>query len=374
LGIVKLLEESKYEIHIFGLIDNTMTTMEQELTRDDFREAVFARDGYMCVICGKPAIDAHHILERRLFKPIGGGYKINNGASLCEKHHLEAEMTTLTCDDIRRAAGIETIVLPLHFYEDAEYDKWGNEILKNGTRLKGELFEDESVQKILERGGVLGEFTNRVKYNRTFHLPWSPGMNRDDRMMTDVNIFKGQRIMIMEKMDGENTTMMSDIIHARSLDTDSHPSRNWVKNLWAQIGYQLPPDWRLCGENLYAKHAIHYSKANANALRSFFLAFSLWNEKNICLDWDETLEWFELLGLETPTIFYDGIYDHDFIEELNKKMETNPNTIEGYVIRLTREYHYSEFRDVCGKYVRKNHVQNNHGHWSTQKIIKNELI
>lgn len=352
------------------------------LSRNEFRESVFKRDRYKCVICGEEAIlndkgipinlDAHHILERRLWGA-SQGYFLDNGASLCETHHLEAEMTTLSCDDIREAAGITKIILPDHFYEDVEYDKWGNEILKNGTRLKGELFNDESVQKILAKGNVLGNFTNRVKYGRTFHLPWSLGMNRDDRMMTDVNIFNDERVIIMEKMDGENTTWMTDIIHARSLDTDSHESRNYVKNLWAQIAYQLPEDWRLCGENLYAKHAIHYSNANGNALKSYFQAFSLWNEKNICLDWDETSEWFELLELVTPEIFYDGIYDKDFIDELNKKMENSPDIIEGYVIRLASEYHYNEFRNVCGKYVRKNHVQNNHGHWSKQKVVKNEL-
>jgi hypothetical protein len=42
------------------------------------------------------------------------------------------------------------------------------------------------------------------------------------------------------------------------------------------------------------------------------------------------------------------------ITELNKQMEASPNIIEGYVVRLSREYHYSEFRNVCGKYVRKN--------------------
>jgi hypothetical protein len=358
--------------------------MKDELTRDEFRNAVLKRDGYKCIVCGEKAqfnqfgevvnLSAHHILERRLFKPFGEGYFIDNGATLCELHHIEAEQTILSCDRIRELAGIKTIVLPQHLYEDVEYDKWGNEILRNGTRIKGELFNDDSVQKILNQGNILGQFTNRVKYNRTFHLPWSPGMNRDDRMMEDVSIFEGQRVIIMEKMDGENTTMMKDIIHARSLDTDSHSSRNWVKNLWAQIGYELPEDWRLCGENMYAKHAIHYTKANGNALKSIFLAFSIWNEKNMCLDWDETQEWFELLGLVTPTIMYDGIWDMDFINELNKKMENNPGTIERYVVRLAREYHYSEFRKVCGKYVRKNHVQNNHGHWSTQKIIKNELI
>jgi len=341
------------------------------MTRDNFRESVFERDGHKCVICGEPAKDAHHIIERRLFKD--GGYYIDNGASLCEEHHIEAEMTTLSCDEIREAAGIKTIVLPDHFYKDVEYDKWGNEIQKNGTRIKGELFNDESVQKILKQGNVLSLFDNKVKYPRTYHLPWSPGMNRDDRQMTDISIFEGQRVMICEKLDGENTTWYNDYIHARSLDSDSHPSRNWVKNLWAQHAYELPDGWRLCGENMFAKHAIHYTKENGNALDSFFYVFSIWNEKNMCLSWDETIEWIQLLGLTPVPVIYDGIWNMNIIEELNKKMEASPNTIEGYVIRLAREYHYSEFRDVCGKYVRKNHVQNNHGHWSQQKITKNEL-
>jgi hypothetical protein len=252
------------------------------LSRDTFRNSVLERDGGKCVMCPNEAKDAHHIIERRLFSD--GGYYINNGASLCELHHRAAEATTLGCDEIRQAAGITEIVIPEHFYEDVEYDKWGNEVLRNGQRIKGELFNDESVQKILKQGNVLGQFTNRVKYARTYHLPWSPGMNRDDRMMEDVSVFEGQRVIIMEKTDGENTTMMRDIIHARSLDTDSHPSRNLVKNLWGQIGYELPEDWRLCGENMYAKHAIHYTNENGNALNSLFLAFSMWNEKNMCLD------------------------------------------------------------------------------------------
>ena len=351
---------------------NLKTQMNELLNRDEFRESVFKRDGYLCVICGETAKDAHHIIERRLFSD--GGYYLDNGASLCEKHHLEGEMTVLECDVIRSAAGIKVVVIPEHFYEDVEYDKWGNQIMKNGTRVKGELFDDESVQKILKAGNVLNQFTDYVKYPRTYHLPWSPGMNRDDRMMTNTNIFRGQRIMICEKLDGENTTWYKDRMTARSLETSSHPSRNWVKNLWAQHAYELPEGWRVCGENMFAKHAIHYTKENGNALDSYFYVFSIWDEKNMCLSWDETLEWAELLGLTVVPVYYYGVYDIDVISELNKEMEANPGTVEGYVIRLAREYHYSEFRDVCGKYVRKNHVQNNHGHWSQQKIIKNELI
>jgi len=342
------------------------------LNRDDFRNGVFERDGHQCVICKEPAVDAHHIMERRLFA--NGGYFLDNGASLCEKHHLEAEMTTLECDTIRTAAGIANIILPDHLYTDVEYDKWGNEILKSGERVMGELFDDESVQKILEKGNVLSLFTDRVKYPRTYHLPWSPGMNRDDRMMPDVGVFDGQQVMICEKLDGENTTWYRDHMHARSIDTSSHPSRNWVKNLWAQKAYDIPEGWRVCGENLFAKHAIHYSKANGNALKTYFYMFSIWDDRNMCLSWEETKEWAELLGIELVPRIYEGTYDFDFIQALNKRMEDSPDVIEGYVIRLTREYHYSEFKNVCGKYVRKNHVQNNHGHWAQQKIIKNELI
>ena len=342
------------------------------LNRDDFRNAVFERDGHRCVICKEPAVDAHHIIERRLF--LNGGYFLENGASLCEKHHLEAEMTTLDCDAIRAAAGIVSVILPDHFYSDVEYDKWGNEILKSRERLQGELFNDESVQKILKQGNVLSLFTDRIKYPRTYHLPWSPGMNRDDRMMPDVNVFEGQQIMICEKLDGENTTWYNDYMHARSIDTGSHPSRNFVKNLWAQKAYNIPKGWRVCGENLFAKHAIHYSKANGNALKTYFYMFSIWDDKNTCLSWNDTKDWAELLEIELVPRFYEGTYDFNFIQALNKRMEDSPDVIEGYVIRLTREYHYSEFKNVCGKYVRKGHVQNNHGHWARQKITKNELI
>lgn len=63
------------------------------LTRDAFREGVFARDGNCCVFCGRPAVDAHHILERRLWPD--GGYYLNNGASVCAEHHMLCETTEI---------------------------------------------------------------------------------------------------------------------------------------------------------------------------------------------------------------------------------------------------------------------------------------
>ncbi len=44
------------------------------MSRDEFRNTVFKRDGYKCVICGAPAKDAHHLVERRLWGNCGGYY------------------------------------------------------------------------------------------------------------------------------------------------------------------------------------------------------------------------------------------------------------------------------------------------------------
>lgn len=341
-------------------------TQEKLHTRDEFREGVFSRDNHACVICGEPAKDAHHIIERRLWD--NGGYFLDNGASLCEKHHIQAEETTLSCEEIREACGIKTILLPEHLYTDNEYsyDKWGNIIMPNGTRIKGELFHDESVQKILDQGGVLGLFSKYVKYPRTMHCVWSEKLGKDDRRLKSMSNYEGKEIVVTLKMDGENTTMYNDHIHARSLDSGTHPSRSWVKGLWSRVGYNIPDGWRVCGENMYAVHTIEYHN-----LESYFFVFSIWNEKNECLSWDDTLEWCELLGLPTVPVLYRGVYDEKLLRELHKP-EIDGNKSEGYVIRLTSEYGYGEFKKSVCKFVANDFVIK-HGHWTQQKLTVNKL-
>lgn len=211
---------------IFIGIEYVMSTL---LTRDCFRESVFARDNHQCVFCKKPAKDAHHIIERRLWAD--GGYYLDNGASVCEDCHLACERTIISVEDVRIACGITKVIVPEHLYADHAIDKWGNIILNNGLRMRGELFYDESVQKVLREGNVLSLFTDYVKYPRTYHLPWSAGVNDDDRTLKDTFNFHGKRVIVTEKMDGENTTVYHDgYIHARSIDGRNHNSRNWIKN------------------------------------------------------------------------------------------------------------------------------------------------
>lgn len=334
------------------------------LTRDAFRDGVFGRDGYCCVFCRQPAVDAHHILERRLW-PDGGHY-LDNGASVCGDHHIQCETTAISVENVRHVCGITKIVVPPHLYADQPYDKWCNPVLPNGQRLKGELFYDESVQKVLGQGRVLDMFTPWVKYPRTHHLPWSEGMNEDDRLIDSLAAFAGQRVVVTEKMDGENTTLYSDYIHARSIDGRSHPSRDWVKQFWSGISADIPEGWRVCGENLYAKHSIHYAN-----LPTYFMGFSIWNERNVCLSWGETLEWFALMGITPVHVLYDGIFDEKAIRVLWNGKQWGQN--EGYVVRLADQFGYGEFRHKAAKFVRKGHVQTAK-HWMYGQQVERNLL
>lgn len=335
------------------------------LTRDEFRESVFKRDNYKCIVCNRKAVDAHHILERRLFSD--GGYYLDNGASLCEDHHLEAEMTLLSVETIRSFLNIKKPVLPTHFYRDQIYDKWGNIILPNGKRIIGELFFDESVQKILNQGSVLDSFLKYIKYPRTYHLPWSETKSKDDRVLDNCDNFKDKEVVVTLKLDGENTSMYSDYIHARSINSKNHESRNFVKNIHSKIMADIPDRWRICGENMYAKHSIHYKN-----LESYFYIFSIWNEKNVCLNWAETKEYSELFNLPLVPVLYEGIFDEKIIKNLVKPFY-NENEMEGYVIRIKDSFNYKDFKKSVAKYVRKDHVAT-HGHWMRQIVEPNILI
>jgi len=306
-------------------------------------------------------------MERRLFDD--GGYYLDNGASLCAQCHVLAEQTTLSCNAIRAAAGIGQIVLPPHLYRDNVYDKWGNIVMPNGSRIKGELFGDESVQKILRAGGVLGQFQKYIKYPRTYHLPWSPGATDDDRVLTDEDLeanFAGRMVVVTEKMDGENTTMYNDCIHARSLDSGSHPSREWVKNLHAQIRRQIPDGWRICGENLYARHTLHY-----NDLPSYFAVFSVWGENNMCLSWADTILWAALLDLHVVPVIWSGMWDRATVEGLVKGLDLSKQ--EGYVVRVAEQFPYGSFRKSVAKYVRKEHAGTSHN-WMMKAVVKNRVL
>lgn len=130
-----------------------MNKIEPLLSRENFKNSVFKRDSYKCVFCAKEAVDAHHILDRKLWRD--GGYYLSNGASVCEEHHWLCEKTILTVEEVRKQCKIENFVLPDSLEYDQKYDKWGNLIKVDGRRSKGVLFEDYGVKKILKQSNLL---------------------------------------------------------------------------------------------------------------------------------------------------------------------------------------------------------------------------
>lgn len=207
--------------------------------------------------------------------------------------------------------------------------------------------------------------TKRYKYGRTPHLPWSLGRTDDDKVLKDTNHFQGKEIVITEKMDGENTSLYFDgYTHARSIDSGNHESRNWLKQWWSERYWKLQDNtFRICGENLYAQHSIRYEN-----LPSYFLGFSMW-QNDICLSWEETITYFQLLDIEPVNVIYKGEYD----ENLIKQIILDSDLTEGYVIRLTEEFSYKDFSKSIAKYVRKNHVQSDK-HWMHKTVIPNKLL
>ncbi len=205
----------------------------------------------------------------------------------------------------------------------------------------------------------------RTKYPRTRHLPWSPGATNDDAILSSVDHFTGHQVVVTEKMDGENSTLYRDGLHARSVDSRHHPSRDWLKAFHAGFADQIPEGWRICGENLYAEHSLRYEN-----LLSYFYAFSIWDETNTCLSWDETAEWGTLLGLHLVPVLYSGPWDESLIHDLTDRLGTDEQ--EGIVVRLADRFPFHAFSESVAKWVRPNHVVTDQ-HWMHGDITPNQL-
>lgn len=122
--------------------------------REAFRQAVMHRSDGRCVRCGATAVDAHHVLDRKLFAD--GGYVVDNGAAVCAACHWDAETTRWAVEDVRRAAGIVEVVVPEGWDPKVVVDKWGHRVWPSGLRSAGPLALDVGMRRALAMGGFLG--------------------------------------------------------------------------------------------------------------------------------------------------------------------------------------------------------------------------
>lgn len=216
-----------------------------------------------------------------------------------------------------------------------------------------------------------------LKYPRTFHLPTSPGLQSDDKRLSDLSAFTGQRVIVTEKIDGECTTMTQDKTYPRSPDARYHPSRDWMRAFHARRAADIPLGWRISGEYAYARHSVAYTRDQGNALASFFLGFGVWDERNVLLPWDQALEVLALLDISPAPILYDGPFDLKALAHVAALLDTERQ--EGFVVRIAGTIPYppavaehGRFFPSIAKWVRKDHVQTDE-HWLHGPIIPNEL-
>jgi hypothetical protein len=206
-----------------------------------------------------------------------------------------------------------------------------------------------------------------VKYHRTPHLSWSFGRSEDDIALDSIEHLEClDDVVVTKKLDGENTTLYHDYLHARSLDSKAHPSRDWIKQFHASIKPDIPQDFRICGENLYVKHSIFY-----DALTTYFYVFAIF-QNDTCLSWDETVEWCKLIGLETVPVLYRGKWNEKAIKACWRGRSVFGKEQEGYVIRNAKSFRFEDSRDNTAKYVRANHVTTNQ-HWMHDIMTPNWL-
>jgi hypothetical protein len=214
-------------------------------------------------------------------------------------------------------------------------------------------------------------YDDRYKYPRTFHFDWSLSLINDDRRLPSLDGLIGNRVVVTEKFDGENTSLYRDASHARSMDSRHHASRDWCKSFHGEFAHKIPDGFRVIVENCYATHSILYRQEFGNALPSLAIGLSIWDDKNVCLSWDESLLWFEELGIAPARVLYDGIWDEALFRQMAK--EQDPAKVEGYVVRVADAIPYGKWFLPAGKYVRSKHV-NTTQHWMTAEIVPNEMM
>ncbi|MEX3983903.1 RNA ligase family protein [Paraburkholderia sp. EG287A] len=205
----------------------------------------------------------------------------------------------------------------------------------------------------------------RFKYQSTPHMPFSPGTTRADKILKSLSHFEGEEVVLMLKRDGENTNLYTDGFHAKSVDSKHHPSRDWLAAWHATFAHDIPPGYRVCGENMYALHSIAYTD-----LESYFEGFSVWDHTNTALDWDETLEMFSLLDIVPVPVKWRGIFDIREVKRIIAGLDLEKE--EGIVMRKAGRIRYEDFGMSYAKWVRPNHVQTS-DHWMHEAVVPNKL-
>jgi hypothetical protein len=211
------------------------------------------------------------------------------------------------------------------------------------------------------------------KFPRTYHLPFSPGLQNDDRLHQNPERFVGPELVVTEKLDGGNTCIYKGEVYARSTGQPSkHPSFDYIKGNHVPRTFGTCDDLMLYGENLYAIHSIEY-----HSLPDYFFLFAVTDGER-WYSWDEVCLVAESCGFRTtPEIFRGTVdsmrdlerralleeWDYGSHTEVRRRQSFFYGEFEGFVVREADEFPFDEYSERAAKYVRAGHIQTNE-HWS----------
>ena len=201
------------------------------------------------------------------------------------------------------------------------------------------------------------------KYPRTYHFPFSAGVTNDDRVADTMSNLIGQEIVITEKLDGSNASLVRDGVYGRShVDFSKNP---WDREMWMihdRIKFDIPDGVFLFGENLEGIHSIEYIN-----LTSYFYIFGI-RDNNIWIPWGKVEEYAYLFDIPTVPVLFKGIVNSEKeLKELVEKLSKEPSELggqrEGVVARVAGMFYNDDFDKNVIKWVRKGHIQTD-AHWT----------
>jgi len=213
-----------------------------------------------------------------------------------------------------------------------------------------------------------------MKYPRTYHLPWSPGITNDDKVLSSVDPLLKTEIIITEKMDGGNACLVKDMVYARTHSSKAlHPSFNWLKRKHAEGAYLIPEGISVFGENMYAMHSIYYDQ-----LKSYFYIFGVYDSINKkWYSWNDVINFAAKLNFPHVPVLWEGMILngselHKLVDDLMNNESKIGSKKEGLVIRNSRDFTNEEFKQNVAKWVRNDHVQTS-DNWYHDQIKRNKL-
>lgn len=226
------------------------------------------------------------------------------------------------------------------------------------------------------------------KYPRTFHLPWSPGATRDDKISKEPEFLLNKDIVITEKIDGSNVCFEREAIYARSHNgAPRHPSFEYAKALFYRFASSIREDQQVFGEYIYAVHSIAYDKVPA-----YFVLFGVRedehgtfgaNAKRVWLSW-EHVEYFAKELSKTsvwhvptvPVLWKGQVSSIEELQKLTNELSGQPSCYggqrEGLVVRVASGFANEDFSKCVQKWVREDHVQTDE-HWTAQQVKRQNI-